>query len=85
MFYVLLPSEAHRRALIAHFKANNITSVFHYMPLHLSEMGRKFGGKPGDCPVCEDVSGCLIRLPFHTGLTESQQRRVMDVLMRFRV
>ena len=60
MFYVLMPSLEARRLLIEHLRSAGILSVFHYLPLHLSPMGRRFGGKPGDCPVTEDVSDRLL-------------------------
>ena len=87
LFYLLLPSLEARQALIEHLKANNIRSVFHYQPLHLSDMGRRFGGRPGDCPVTESVSDRLLRLPFYNDLTESDQARVVDSIkgMRIRV
>jgi dTDP-4-amino-4,6-dideoxygalactose transaminase len=84
MYYLLLPSLAERQALIAHLHAHEINSVFHYLPLHLSSMGRRFGGKEGDCPVTEDISGRLLRLPFYNELTEADQIRVIDGLKEFR-
>jgi dTDP-4-amino-4,6-dideoxygalactose transaminase len=78
MFYILLPTLAQRQSLIEHLKANDILSVFHYLPLHLSDMGVKFGGKAGDCPVTEDVSDRLLRLPFYNSYTESEQCRVIE-------
>ncbi len=83
MFYLLLPSLEVRQALIEHLKQRGILSVFHYQPLHLSEMGRRFGGKEGDCPVTEDVSQRLLRLPFYTGLEEDEQTRVVEAIYRF--
>jgi len=83
MFYLLLPSLETRQALIAHLRAQGIISVFHYLPLHTSEMGRKMGGKPGDCPVTENISDCLVRLPFHNRLTESDQRLVIEAIQGF--
>jgi dTDP-4-amino-4,6-dideoxygalactose transaminase len=82
MFYLLMPSLAARQALIAHLKAQGILSVFHYLPLHLSKMGRRFGGKPGDCPVTEDVSDRLLRLPFYSTLTESELTQVVTSLRK---
>jgi dTDP-4-amino-4,6-dideoxygalactose transaminase len=58
-------------------------SVFHYLPLHLSEMGRSFGGKRGTCPVTEDVSQRIVRLPMFNDLAEDQQVRVVNALSRF--
>src|SRR5439155_18228300 len=83
MFYLLLPSLAYRQALIAHLKALGILSVFHYLPLHVSEMGRQFGGKEGDCPVTEDVSDRLLRLPFYNTLTAEDQERVVGAIRDF--
>ncbi len=80
MFYLLLPSETRRQELIAHLKTRGILSVFHYVPLHLSEMGARFGGKPGDCPVTEDVSRRLLRLPFYNELTEADQASVVAAI-----
>lgn len=85
MFYMLLPSLEHRQALIAHLRAQGIHSVFHYQPLHLSDMGRRFGGREGDCPVTEAVSDRLVRLPFYYDLTEADQRRVIRAVHGFRV
>lgn len=84
MFYLLVPSLAERQALIAHLNTREINSVFHYLPLHLSSMGRGFGGKEGDCPVTEDVSDRLLRLPFYNELTEADQTRVIAGLKDFK-
>lgn len=83
MFYILLPSLAVRQALIAHLKAHEILSVFHYLPLHLSQMGQQYGGKPGDCPVTEDISDRLLRLPFYNTLTEEDLDSVVTALHTF--
>ena len=83
MFYILLPSLEQRQALIAHLKARQIQAVFHYLPLHLSAMGKRFGGKPGDCPVTEDVSDRLLRLPFYSGLKEDDQSRIIESITQF--
>lgn len=82
LFYLLLPSLEQRTALIEHLKRREILSVFHYLPLHLSEMGRRFGGKEGDCPVTEDVSDRLLRLPFYNELTQSQQDGVVEAIQQ---
>lgn len=85
LFYLLLPSLEARQALIDHLKADNIRSVFHYQPLHLSDMGRRFGGKLGDCPVTESVSNRLLRLPFYNDLTESDQERIVGSIKAMRL
>jgi dTDP-4-amino-4,6-dideoxygalactose transaminase len=83
MFYMLLPSLEDRQALIAHLKARRILSVFHYVPLHLSEMGRRFGAEKGDCPITETMSERLLRLPFYNGLTEAEQEYVVTAIREF--
>jgi dTDP-4-amino-4,6-dideoxygalactose transaminase len=77
MFYMILPSLEHREFLISHLKEQSVLSVFHYAPLHLSEAGRQFASGPSDCPVAEEVSDRLLRLPFYTDLTESDQDKVI--------
>jgi dTDP-4-amino-4,6-dideoxygalactose transaminase len=83
MFYILLPDLETRTALISHLKNAGIEAFFHYLPLHISEMGAHFGGRVGDCPVTEAVSDRLLRLPFYTDLTESDQARVCEALCAF--
>ncbi|HRE48720.1 MAG TPA: dTDP-4-amino-4,6-dideoxygalactose transaminase [Aggregatilineales bacterium] len=83
MYYLLMPSLKERQAFIEHLKAQGILAVFHYLPLHLSEMGQRFGGKVGDCPVTESVSDRLVRLPFYNDLTESDQAFVVDAVVAF--
>jgi dTDP-4-amino-4,6-dideoxygalactose transaminase len=83
MFYLLMHSLEERQALIAFLREHGIHSVFHYLPLHLSRMGRQFGGEEGDCPVTEDVSDRLLRLPFFNDLAETEQAKVVDVIYNF--
>src|SRR5262249_52557504 len=83
MFYMLVPRPDDRDALIAYLKTRNILSVFHYVPLHLSEMGRSLDGRTNICAVTEDVSGRLVRLPFFNDITEQDQARVVDALFDF--
>ncbi len=84
MFYLILPSLARRQALISHLLEREILAVFHYLPLHLSPMGRRFGGREGDCPVTEKISERLLRLPFYNDMTEAEQRQVIDAVNEFR-
>jgi dTDP-4-amino-4,6-dideoxygalactose transaminase len=82
MYYLLLPNLESRQAFIATLREKGIYSVFHYLPLHLSEMGLKFGGKPGDCPVTESVSDRLVRLPFFNNLTQEEQSYVVETIQQ---
>jgi dTDP-4-amino-4,6-dideoxygalactose transaminase len=84
MFHLLLPSFSARQALIAHLAAHGILAVFHYLPLHLSKFGLRYGGRAGDLPVTEDVSDRLLRLPFYCALTEEEQGRVIEAVHEFK-
>jgi dTDP-4-amino-4,6-dideoxygalactose transaminase len=81
MYYLLLDSLDTRQRLIAELDDKGIAAVFHYTPLHLSKMGRSFGGRAGQCPVTERVSDTLLRLPFHLALTEQDQDRVVSAVL----
>ena len=83
LFYLLMPSLESRTALIDHLKARGIIAVFHYLPLHLSKMGLQFGGRVGDCPVAEDISDRLIRLPLYNSMTEAEQAEVIETIKEF--
>ena len=83
MFYLLLPDLDTRSVLIEHLRGRGILAVFHYLPLHLSRMGRGFGGRAGDCPVTEDISDRLLRLPFYNSLSADDQERVIQALYAF--
>jgi dTDP-4-amino-4,6-dideoxygalactose transaminase len=84
MFYLLLPSFTARQALIEHLAAHGILAVFHYLPLHLSKFGLRYGGKVGDQPVTEDISDRLLRLPFFCALTDADQARVIKAVRAFK-
>jgi dTDP-4-amino-4,6-dideoxygalactose transaminase len=71
--------------MIEHLGKNGILSVFHYTPLHTSQMGSRFGGKIGDCPVTEQISERLLRLPFYTGLNHDDQDKVIEKILNFNV
>jgi dTDP-4-amino-4,6-dideoxygalactose transaminase len=84
MFYLIMPSFESRQALISHLAGLGILAVFHYLPLHLSSMGLRFGGCEGDCPVTEKIAERLLRLPFYTGMTKSEQMQVVEAVSTFR-
>jgi dTDP-4-amino-4,6-dideoxygalactose transaminase len=83
MFYVVLPSSDYRDGMIAHLKASGILSVFHYVPLHLSPAGKKFGARLGECPVAEGISARLLRLPFYNDITPEEQDMVFAALTSY--
>ncbi|MCC7176495.1 MAG: dTDP-4-amino-4,6-dideoxygalactose transaminase [Bryobacterales bacterium] len=80
LFYLLFPTPDLRDAMLTRLRQQGITSVFHYLPLHLSPMARRLGIKAGDCEVTESVSGRLLRLPFYNDLSESDQLRVVGAV-----
>jgi dTDP-4-amino-4,6-dideoxygalactose transaminase len=84
MFYLLFPSLEDRQSMIAYLRALGINAVFHYLPLNASEMGARFGGRAGDCPVAESVSDRLLRLPFYNNLTTGDQDRVIEAMFAWR-
>lgn len=84
MFYLLLPSLEERGAFIAHLREREISAVFHYLPLHRSEMARRLGADSAVCPTTESVSDRLVRLPFYNALTAAEQERVIHAVRSYR-
>ena len=85
IFYLVLPDLNSRTNLIKNLKRKGILSVFHYVPLHLSPMGQKFGYREGDLPNTEFISDRLLRLPFYNEMTEEEQIQVIEAITAFRV
>lgn len=82
MYYVVLSPEMDRQAILDEFQRNDINSVFHYVPLHSSPAGQRYGRAHGDLVVTDSVAERLIRLPMWVGLTWAQQDKVVVVLKR---
>jgi len=83
MFYMLMPDLETREKFITFLRNNDIYTVFHYIPLHTSRMGAKFGYKQGDLPITESVSDRLVRLPFYNDLKAEEQATVIDTIKKF--
>lgn len=83
MFYVLLAPGFDRQALLQALKAQGIGAVFHYVPLHSSPGGRRFGRAVGGMAVTDDLSERIIRLPLWIGLSVQQQAFVVEQLAEF--
>ncbi len=83
MFYLLLSSLELRQDLIAYLKNQGINAVFHYVPLHTSDMGKSFGYKSGDLPVTESASDRLVRLPFFNDLKKEDQDFVIRSITNY--
>jgi dTDP-4-amino-4,6-dideoxygalactose transaminase len=83
LYYLLLQSPEVQESLIAHLRLRHINAIFHYLPLNQSEMGRRLGAGRDLCPVTEDASARLLRLPLSAGLTDDEQTRVIEALLAF--
>jgi len=84
LFYLMMPTPEARARLKAHLAGADIFSVSHYVPLHSSPVGRRLGGRPGQCPVAEDISERVLRLPFYADLTADDQDYVLASIMSWR-
>lgn len=83
IYYVLLPDVATRDAAAAYLNRNGVAAASHYVPLHTSPMGRRYGYREGELPVTEELSGRILRLPVYPGLAEDEQAFVVDQLSTF--
>jgi dTDP-4-amino-4,6-dideoxygalactose transaminase len=82
MYYVVLNRSIDRQRVLEEFSRNDVGAVFHYVPLHSSPAGKRYGRTHGPLYVTENQSERLIRLPLWVGLTEEQQMTVVDILTR---
>ncbi|WP_300394258.1 dTDP-4-amino-4,6-dideoxygalactose transaminase [Henriciella sp.] len=80
MYYILLDTKEARDALLAKFRQADVASVFHYVPLHSSPAGQRFGRTSGPLEITESAADRLLRLPLWFGLTEQQQDRVVGIV-----
>jgi dTDP-4-amino-4,6-dideoxygalactose transaminase len=80
MFYVLLNSEVDRKRVLDQMKLNGVHALFHYVPLHSSPAGQRFGRIHGELKNTDKLSEQIIRLPIWVGMKESDQLRVVDSL-----
>jgi dTDP-4-amino-4,6-dideoxygalactose transaminase len=83
LFYLLTRSETERARLIKHLTKNNIVAVFHYVPLHSSPAGIKYGRASGDMSVTNRVSERLLRLPLYYEMSDQDVDRVVEVVTQF--
>jgi dTDP-4-amino-4,6-dideoxygalactose transaminase len=82
-FHILLESGRIRDGLLAFLRRHGVSAAFHFVPLHLSLMGRRFGYRAGDLPLTEDLAGRILRLPSFGSITASQQDRVADLVTAY--
>jgi dTDP-4-amino-4,6-dideoxygalactose transaminase len=84
VFWLLAPDAASRDGLLAHLRASGVGATFHYIPLHSSVAGQRFGRTPAPCPATDDFSERLVRLPLWAGMTPAAVERVRDAVLDFR-
>jgi len=82
IYYLILPDLSLRTKLIADLKDNGIQSAFHYVPLHNSLAGEKFGRSIGELVNTINLSERLLRLPLWIGMTVEQVDFVIEVVYR---
>lgn len=83
LFCIILRDLVERTSLINHLKEHGIMAVFHYVPLHLSPMGRRFGCPSAKLPITESVAQRLVRLPCFFGLEPIEQNRIISLVRSF--
>ena len=84
LFYLLMPSESTRNALINFLKENDIQAVFHYLPLNSSPMAKKIGSNGREMPVTENVSKRLLRLPLYLDLDMKEMSYIVEKIKEFK-
>lgn len=80
MYYILLESLEKRSRLIGKLKEQGVNAVFHYVPLHSSSAGKRYGRVHGSMAITLDTSDRLLRLPLWIGLSGDQQARIVNLL-----
>jgi dTDP-4-amino-4,6-dideoxygalactose transaminase len=83
LYWLRMADRSTRQHFIDHLSERGIAAVSHFEPLHLSPMGRKHGGRPGDCPVAEAAAATLVRLPLYTDLSPGDVDRVIAAVTSF--
>lgn len=83
LYFLRFRNSDQRIRFIEFARMHGVSCVFHYQPLHVSPVGRRYGGHLGQCPVAEDAGECLVRLPLYTSLTSAEQEHVIEVVKKF--
>jgi len=83
IFYLKTPNLDTRTRLLSYFKSHDILAVFHYVPLHTSQAGQRFGRFSGEDNYTTSLSEQLVRLPMFYALTTHQQEKIIETLYRF--
>jgi dTDP-4-amino-4,6-dideoxygalactose transaminase len=82
LYYLLLPDQAGRDRMIEELRAQSIAALFHYVPLHSSAAGRRYGRANGDLVRTVDASERVLRLPLWVGMGDTEVERVVTAVDR---
>lgn len=82
MFYFITDNQIERDFVLEKLKEKGIQATFHYIPLHSSPMGKRFGYKKDDLPITEEFAGRLIRLPLWTDMEMTDVEYVIKSLIK---
>jgi dTDP-4-amino-4,6-dideoxygalactose transaminase len=80
LYYILLPNETIRNKTMQRMKEADIRAIFHYIPLHSSPAGQRYGRTSGELPVTDSIASRILRLPMWIGLGEHEVDQVVDTL-----
>lgn len=83
IFYIITHSLEERKKLTLFLKKHAISAIFHYVPLHSSPAGKRYGRTCGKLNVTDMVSNCLLRLPLYYQMTEEDVYKVTDKIKDF--
>lgn len=83
VFYFLAPDADSRTGMLEHLRTAGIGATFHYIPLHSSLAGQRFGRTPNPCPATDDFAARIVRLPLWPGMTDGQVDRVITAVHDF--
>ncbi len=81
LYYLLAPDRDRRDAALAELQGKGVIALFHYVPLHSSPAGQRFGRMHGNLAVTDDVAGRLLRLPLWYGMDDAVRARVIDAVL----
>jgi dTDP-4-amino-4,6-dideoxygalactose transaminase len=83
LFCMLMPDLERRADFLAFTRSRGVASTFHYLPLHTSPAGERFGTAPLGCPVSQDLSDRLVRLPVFSDITPDEIAQVIEVVLEY--
>jgi dTDP-4-amino-4,6-dideoxygalactose transaminase len=83
VFYFLAPDAGYRTAMLDHLHAAGVGATFHYIPLHSSIAGKRFGRTPNPCPATDEFAARIVRLPLWPGMTDAETDRVITRVHEF--